>query len=95
MLYEKLYQLQPGPIIAMNMAIASGYVYNKSHALQRLLAIKGLENYYLYHTSIGEMYFDMNEKSKARKSYEIAMQLTNSQQEKQLLKNKISNCGDV
>ena len=59
------------------------------------LTLKGLENYYLYHTSIGEIYFEMNEKTMARKSYEKSMHLTNSQQEKQLLKYTISSRGDV
>jgi RNA polymerase sigma-70 factor (ECF subfamily) len=94
-LYEMLYQLQPTPIVAMNKAIASSYAINKEMALDQLLHIKGLENYYLYHTSIGEIYFDLQNKQQAKKFYEIALQLTASHPEQQLLKDKIMNCGTV
>lgn len=91
-LYELLYKIQPGPIVAMNKAIASAYAVSKQHALEELWAIKGLENYYLYHTSIGEIYFEMQNKKEAKKFYETALQLTTSQQQQQLLKDKILHC---
>lgn len=91
-LYEVLYQLQPAPIVALNKAIASAYAISKQIALSQLLQIKGLENYYLYHTSIGEIYFELHQKRKAKESYERALHLTNSRPEQQLLMNKISNC---
>ena len=94
-LYEMLYQLQPTPIVAMNKAIASSYAINKEMALDQLLNIKGLENYYLYHTSIGEIYFELQNKQQAKKFYEAALQLTASHPEQQLLKDKIMNCGAV
>jgi len=91
-LYELLYKIQPGPIVAMNKAIASAYAVSKQQALEELWAIRGLENYYLYHTSIGEIYFEMHNKKEARKYYEMALQLTTSQQQQQLLKDKIQHC---
>jgi predicted RNA polymerase sigma factor len=94
-LYETLYQLQPIPIVALNKAIASSYAISKEIALDQLLQIKGLENYYLYHTSIGEIYYELHDKHKAKKFYETALHLTTSRQEKQLLINKINNCETV
>jgi RNA polymerase sigma-70 factor (ECF subfamily) len=94
-LYEVLYQLQPAPIIALNKAIASAYAISKQNALSQLLQIKGLENYYLYHTSIGEIYFELHQKHKAKEYYEKALHLTNSRPEQQLLLTKISNCEAV
>jgi RNA polymerase sigma-70 factor (ECF subfamily) len=91
-LYESLYQIQPAPIVALNKAIASAYAISKENALDQLLKIKGLENYYLYHTSIGEIYFELQDKKKAKKFYETALHLTTSHQEQQLLLKKISNC---
>jgi RNA polymerase sigma factor (sigma-70 family) len=91
-LYEALYQLQPAPIVALNKAIASAYAIGKQTALSQLLQIKGLENYYLYHTSIGEIYFELHQKRKAKEFYEKALHLTNSRPEQQLLMNKIGNC---
>jgi RNA polymerase sigma factor (sigma-70 family) len=94
-LYEMLYQLQPNPIVAMNKAIASSYAINKEIALDQLLKIKGLENYYLYHTSIGEIYYELQNKQAAKKFYETALQLTTSQPEQQLLRSKILSCDAV
>jgi RNA polymerase sigma factor (sigma-70 family) len=94
-LYEALYQLHPAPIVALNKAIASAYAIGKQNALSQLLQIKGLENYYLYHTSIGEIYFELHQKRKAKEFYEKALHLTNSRPEQQLLMNKISNCDSV
>ena len=41
---------------------------------------------------MGEIYYELNDKQAAKKSYEAALQLTTSQQEQQLLKNKIMSC---
>ena len=94
-LYEILYQLQPAPVVALNKAIASAYATSRENALEQLMQIKGLENYYLYHTSIGEIYFELQNKKMAKQFYENALHLTTSKQEQQLLKNKISNCETV
>jgi RNA polymerase sigma-70 factor (ECF subfamily) len=94
-LYELLYQAQPNPVVAMNKAIASAYAIGKQKALEELKEIRGLENYYLYHTSIGEIYYELDNKQAAKKFYEAALQLTTSQQERQLLKVKILSCGET
>jgi RNA polymerase sigma factor (sigma-70 family) len=91
-LYTQLYKLQPTPIIELNKAIASSYVFDKGFALEQLQQIKGLENYYLYYTSIGEVYFELNNKTEAKRYYESALKLTTSKQEQQLIAGKIQNC---
>jgi RNA polymerase sigma-70 factor (ECF subfamily) len=91
-LYEMLYDAQPNPIVAMNKAIASAYAISKQKALEELKEIKGLEHHHLYYASIGEMYFDLQEKENAKVYFEKAFDLTSSQKEKQLLLEKISLC---
>ena len=76
----------------MNKAIAWGYAHDKKSALEQLMRIEGLENYYLYYASIGEMYFEINNKTEAKKFYEQALILTSSKQEKQLIMDKMKNC---
>ena len=91
-LYEMLYQLQPNPIVAMNKAIASSYAISKENALKELQQIKGLEDHHLYYTSIGEIYFDLENKPEAKKFFEKALELTSSGYDQQLLMTRISNC---
>jgi predicted RNA polymerase sigma factor len=91
-LYEVYYKLEPGPIVAMNKAIASAYAISRENALKELLQIKGLEQYYLYYASAGEMYFELNKKQEAKKFFEKAYSLTSSLTEQQLLQEKINHC---
>ena len=91
-LYDMLYRLEPGPVVALNKAIASAYAISRENALKELLSITGLEKYYLYHASAGEIYFDLNKKEEAKRYFEQALKLTGSQSEKQLLLDKIQKC---
>jgi len=61
-------------------------------ALKELMQIKGLEQYYLYYASAGEMYFELNKKLEAKSYFEKALRLTTSLSEQQLLLEKISQC---
>lgn len=91
-LYGLLHKMQPTPVIAMNKAISAAYAVNKQKALEELQQIKGLEQHYLYHASVGEMYLEMKEKAMAKTCFEKAIGLTSSQKEQQLLQQKISLC---
>jgi predicted RNA polymerase sigma factor len=76
----------------MNKAIASSYAISKENALKELQQIKGLEDHHLYYVSIGEVYFDLENKSEAKKFFEKALELTSSAYDQQLLITRISNC---
>jgi RNA polymerase sigma-70 factor (ECF subfamily) len=91
-LYTILAGQNPTPFIALNKAIAASYAVNKQAALEELQQIKGLQNYYLYHTAIGEIYYDLNRKEDAKYYYEKALRLTTSLAEQQLLQEKIKGC---
>ena len=91
-LYEMLYQLQPNPVVAMNKAIASSYAISKQNALKELQQIKGLEDHHIYYASIAEVYFDLENKTEAKRFFKKALELTSSSYEQQLLISKISSC---
>jgi RNA polymerase sigma-70 factor (ECF subfamily) len=93
-LYDLLSAKHPTPFIAMNKAIAASYAVSKQVALLQLQEIKGLENYYLYHTAMGEVYFDLQQKEEAKRYYQEALSLTTSLAEQQLLQEKIKTCSD-
>lgn len=82
------------PFVALNKAIAASYAISKQEALLQLQEISGLEGYYLYHTAIGEIYFDLHYHDKAAYYYRKALTLTRSEAEQQLLQDKIKACGN-
>ncbi len=91
-LYELLYQYQPSPVIALHKAIASGYAIGKQYALNELKELKGLEKHHLYYASLGEISYDLNLISDAKKYFEAALQHTTSRTEQQFLRDKIAGC---
>lgn len=93
-LYEHLFMLHPSPVIAMNKAIAMGYASSREKALEALSMIKGLDEYYLFHTAVGELNFELNRKEEAANYYRKAMKRTHSKIEQDLLKSKIQQCQD-
>ena len=91
-LYETLYRLYPNPVVALNKAIAASYAIDKETALSQMLIIKDLDQYYLYHTCLGEIYYEMNKKEEAKKYFQQALSLTTSKQEQELLMDKLEKC---
>lgn len=91
-LYQILTDHYPTPFVRLNKAIAASYAVGPKEALQELEAIKELDNYYLYHTAIGEVYFALQQKEKAKQCYKRALLLTRSAAEQQLLHEKIKAC---
>ncbi|HEV7622092.1 MAG TPA: sigma-70 family RNA polymerase sigma factor, partial [Flavisolibacter sp.] len=95
-LYKILYNLNPSPVIDLNRAIASAYAINKEFALEKLLAISGLDQYYLYYITAGELYYELGEKKQAKEWFKKAITLTSSRQVKKLLLRKMDDCsGDL
>jgi RNA polymerase sigma factor (sigma-70 family) len=93
-LYTILATEHPTPFVLLNKAIAASYAVSKEVALQELEQVKGLENYYLFHTAMGEIYFDLNCRNDAKRYYQKALLLTKSYTEQQLIQEKINACAD-
>jgi len=91
-LYGILSKEQPTPFIALNKGIAALYAEDAATALDELKAIKGLFNYYLYYTALGQVYFESGEKGAAHDYFRKALSLTYSLPEQQLLLAKMQAC---
>jgi RNA polymerase sigma-70 factor (ECF subfamily) len=91
-LYETLHRLHPGPVVALNKAIAAAYALDKETALAQMMLIKDLDKYYLFHTSVGEMHYEIDNKEEAKKYFQNALALTPSKQEQELLQAKLEKC---
>jgi RNA polymerase sigma factor (sigma-70 family) len=86
--YNLLYNLKPTPVVALNRAIAIAELQGAEAGIQSIKAIEqidGLQKYYLYHATLGELYTRLNEKEKAFECLSNALKLTSSPAEKKLL----------
>lgn len=92
-LYEKLLEIKPSPVIEMNMAIVMSQLGDIAGAIRQLVSLearsKQLVRYYLFFATLGEMYYLHDLPDQALAYFEKARSLTRSQQEKDLLSEKI------
>jgi len=88
-LYTILSDMKNSPVISLNRAIAIRYHVSPEAGLKALLAIEGLQQHYLYHAALGDVYVDVGDLAAARVSYERALCLTSSIAEKKLLQFKM------
>lgn len=91
-LYGILHSQRPTPFVALNKAIAAMYAVTPAVALEALLQIQGLENYYLYQAALGEVHFEDGQKAEACCFYKKALVLTPSEPERRLIAEKIQRC---
>ncbi|MCI0716475.1 MAG: sigma-70 family RNA polymerase sigma factor [Chlorobi bacterium] len=88
-LYEILEKINPSPVTILNKAIVVSQISGPQAALEEVLKIKTLEKYYLYHTTLAELYKDLDQIQKAKTHLEEALKLTNSAAEISLIKKRI------
>jgi RNA polymerase sigma-70 factor (ECF subfamily) len=92
--YNLLYQLQPTPVVALNRAIVISELQGAAagiRAIESIPDIESLQHYYLLPATLGELHAQLNEKEKARLHLEKALELTQSNAEKNLLMEKLKN----
>ncbi len=89
-LYDVLLERFPSPIIQLNRAIALAQTGRKQKAIEEIQNITSLQKHYLYHSALGELHAETGEKGKAKAFFENAIELTNSPQEKELLRKKMA-----
>jgi RNA polymerase sigma factor (sigma-70 family) len=89
-LYELLMTIKTSSVILLNRAIALAQVQGPEAALSELQKLQGMEKYYLYHATLGELYKEIRDTQTAKSHFEKAIELTNSTAEKELLIRKMS-----
>jgi RNA polymerase sigma-70 factor (ECF subfamily) len=92
-LYEWLCKITPSPISEMNKAVAIMQVSgakNALHSLEKIADKKKLESFYLYHSLLGELNWQLNNFVQAKLNFEKAISLSKSNTETKMLKEKIA-----
>ena len=91
LLYERLHDLDPSPVIRMNQAVALSYAVGAHEALGLLDQVAdngGLEAYQPYHAARADMLARCDRREEALEHYEHAMELTDNEKERQFLRRK-------
>lgn len=89
--YDQLIEVRPDDVVQLNRCIALAQVSSIEAALAELSKIGSskLEQYYLFHATLGEWYTQVGEQQKAKKCLIRAVQLTQSKPERNFLLHKI------
>lgn len=90
--YELLCSISFSPITELNKAVAVMQVHGAAKALLTLQNIadrKKLETFYLYYSLLGEIYSRLNNSIEAKKYFEKSINITQSDAEKKIIKEKI------
>jgi RNA polymerase sigma-70 factor (ECF subfamily) len=91
--YNLLYQINPTAVVALNRAVVVAQLYGAIEgikAIESILGIEFLSNYYLLHAILGDMYLQLDNKEKAINYFSRALLLTESEAEKKFLAEKMS-----
>jgi predicted RNA polymerase sigma factor len=90
LLYEKLVQLSPSPVVRLNRAISLSHVLGAAAALREVDAVAGaLDRYHLFHATRAEMLRQLGRASEAHLADERALQLTRNPAERSLLSERL------
>jgi len=92
MLYEKLLDFNPSPVIALNHAVAVGMSAGFEDGLQRIdtLGTSGeLDHYYLFHAARADILFRMKRLDEAKSAYQRALSLASNPIEQDFLQRRI------
>lgn len=89
-LYDQLMVVSPGPIVALNRAVALGEVEGAEAALQLVDAL-ALDGYYLFHAIRGDLLRRLGHGEESRAAYQRALALAENPVERGFLAGRVAN----
>ncbi len=98
LLYEKLYELQPSPIVALNAAVALSFACSAEAGLKSiedLTASGELEHYQSYHVARADMLARAGRTGEAADAYRAAIALTENTAERRHLASRLEALNDT
>jgi RNA polymerase sigma-70 factor, ECF subfamily len=88
LLYARLAELAPSPVVLLNLAAAGGIAHGAQEGLALADSIPGLDDYYLFHSTRGHFLRELGREDEARAAYERAAQLAPTQLERTFLRDR-------
>jgi RNA polymerase sigma-70 factor (ECF subfamily) len=93
-LYRMLERLTPGPIVALNRAIAVAEADGPAVGLAELEAIDGLGSYHLWHAARGELLLRLGHAERARAAFQAALSLARNPTERRHLARRVAEASE-
>ena len=95
-LYDRLLDLRPSPVVALNRAIALAQALGPEEGLAALLGIPGLDRlaaYPFYPAAAAELELKLGRRDEAREHFRRAMSLARSSMERRFYEARLKACG--
>ena len=90
-LYDRLYAIQPTPVVALNRALALAELRGPEAAMAEVEPLaERLAGYHLYHAARGELLRRLGRFDEARQADQEALRLTDNPAEQRLLRERIA-----
>jgi RNA polymerase sigma-70 factor, ECF subfamily len=92
MLYNRLAQIQPSPVVELNQAVAIAMCDGPEAGLtliESLLARGEMANYHLAHSARADLCRRLGRTAEARSSYQKALTLTQQEPERRFLEERL------
>jgi RNA polymerase sigma-70 factor (ECF subfamily) len=95
-LYDRLAELDPSPVVALNRAIAIAQIHGPAAGIDAVRAIRArekLESYHLLHAVLGEFESRLGHHAAAVQHFRRALALAETSSEKAFLAQRLRDCG--
>jgi RNA polymerase sigma-70 factor (ECF subfamily) len=89
LLYARLAELAPSPVVDLNLAVAVAMAHGTDEGLALVDAIEGLDDYYLLHSTRADLLRRLGRDAEAREAYERALALAPSEVERDFLRSRL------
>jgi RNA polymerase sigma-70 factor (ECF subfamily) len=89
LLYDRLLQLTPSPVVELNRAAAVALAQGAEHGLPLVESIAGLDDYYLFHSTRADLLRRLGRREEASRAYERALELAPSEVERHFLRSRL------
>ncbi len=93
LLYDRLAQLSPSPVVELNRAVAVAMAEGPESGLEIVDGLTGLERYHLWHSTRAELLRRLGRDEEAGAAYYRALELAPSETERTFLQDRLSAAG--
>jgi RNA polymerase sigma-70 factor (ECF subfamily) len=89
LLYGRLYELEPSPVVLLNGAVALAMLHGPEHGLELVDEIPGLDSYYLLHSTRADLLRRLGRRDEAAASYRRALELVHAEPQQRFLERRL------